>query len=349
MYNNIPASHLYRIFILTHNIESTDVLQGVAVVDLKESADFQTLQKKYRGKHYDDFALKTFISGLPYQMQLVIRLRNPDSLEQALSFCNEEENFVYFSTGRNQNLQNPTYRSQPRINPHFPVSTPPNNQRIVTHSQVRYIQTPMVQNSQNISRPLSNALPANNAGFTNNNFSPRPYYPNQPSTSYFQNTQFPRFNQTNTFQQRPRFQQNSHPRPNFPNYRPTYPQTNASNNSVTTRSQRYPMPMDTSSINTKNSKITTQNLFVHQVENPEMYTNSNMTFPVTNSFDECNTAYETTLDTDLPTDDVYYQDPSYNVTNQDNLLSDPTYPDETNYNTADDQNFPRNGPDNMPT
>lgn len=46
--------------------------------------------------HYDNFALKTFIHGLPYNLQLVVRLKNPTSLEQAMSFVTEEENFINF-------------------------------------------------------------------------------------------------------------------------------------------------------------------------------------------------------------------------------------------------------------
>ncbi|CAH1988111.1 unnamed protein product [Acanthoscelides obtectus] len=77
------------------------------------------MEKLIKIRHYDDFALKTFISGLPYQMQLVIRLRNPDSLEQALSFCTEEENFIYFNLEEdtlallNSDPGNPITASQP--------------------------------------------------------------------------------------------------------------------------------------------------------------------------------------------------------------------------------------------
>lgn len=52
-------------------------------------------------KHYDSFALKTYINGLPYNLQLVVRLRNPTSLEQAMSFVTEEENFKNFSNPQN--------------------------------------------------------------------------------------------------------------------------------------------------------------------------------------------------------------------------------------------------------
>ena len=47
-------------------------------------------------KHYDEFALKTFLNGLPYNLQLVTRLKNPNSLEHAMASVREEENFIHY-------------------------------------------------------------------------------------------------------------------------------------------------------------------------------------------------------------------------------------------------------------
>lgn len=55
--------------------------------------------------HYNDFALKTFINNLPYNTQLVVRLKNPESLEQAISFVQEEDNFQQFKFRNTNNTQ----------------------------------------------------------------------------------------------------------------------------------------------------------------------------------------------------------------------------------------------------
>lgn len=44
---------------------------------------------------YNDLALKPIIRSLTGQLQDNIRLRNPNSLEQAMSFVIEEESFLY--------------------------------------------------------------------------------------------------------------------------------------------------------------------------------------------------------------------------------------------------------------
>lgn len=46
-------------------------------------------------KQYDQLALKTFIRGLTGHLQSIIRLRNPKTLEEAMNFVTEEENFRY--------------------------------------------------------------------------------------------------------------------------------------------------------------------------------------------------------------------------------------------------------------
>lgn len=46
--------------------------------------------------HCDDFALKTYLAGLPYDLQLVVSLKDPDNLEEALAHTSEKENFLQF-------------------------------------------------------------------------------------------------------------------------------------------------------------------------------------------------------------------------------------------------------------
>jgi hypothetical protein len=68
--------------------------------------------KAFKIQQYDDLCLKTFINGLNYHMQLVVRLKNPDSLEQAMGFALEEENFLTYqnrSATINQSETNEVY------------------------------------------------------------------------------------------------------------------------------------------------------------------------------------------------------------------------------------------------
>lgn len=73
-------------------------------------------EKLIKIRHYDEFALKTFINGLPYHMQLVVRLREPDSLELALAYVKEKENFIYFKTNRNESFNTLSYKPRPLFN-----------------------------------------------------------------------------------------------------------------------------------------------------------------------------------------------------------------------------------------
>lgn len=54
-----------------------------------------------------------------YPRKLVIRLRQPDSVEKALSNITEKKFFKHISFEKNRNLESPVYKSQPRINQNF--------------------------------------------------------------------------------------------------------------------------------------------------------------------------------------------------------------------------------------
>jgi hypothetical protein len=65
-----------------------------------------TATKNVFSNQYNKIALKTFIRGLPPQLQSIVRLRNRDSLEHAITYVTEEENFRYtqnFATLLNNN------------------------------------------------------------------------------------------------------------------------------------------------------------------------------------------------------------------------------------------------------
>lgn len=65
-------------------------------------------------------ALKTYIRGLTGQIQNNIRLRNPESLEKAMSLVIEEENFFYSQRRSNSLNSKNSFRMHDRITPTRP-------------------------------------------------------------------------------------------------------------------------------------------------------------------------------------------------------------------------------------
>lgn len=63
----------------------------------------QGRDKAIKIENYNKLALRTFIRGLPHFIQNNVRLRDPDTLEKAMSLVIEEENFLY-SQNRSNNL-----------------------------------------------------------------------------------------------------------------------------------------------------------------------------------------------------------------------------------------------------
>lgn len=120
--------------------------------------------------HYDELALKTFIRGLSGRMQDMIRLRQPNSLEQAISYSIEEENFLYAQRQPNQLTNNNFQKHMPTPPPKFNQShnmTPrpqhfqnfqphyaQNQQRYFT-PQNHYYTNPNSQNSRFPTGPIS--------------------------------------------------------------------------------------------------------------------------------------------------------------------------------------------------
>lgn len=196
-------------------------------------------------QHYDDFALKTFINGLPYNMQLIIRLKQPDSLETAMANVREEENFIYFKN-QNSNFGN--------------VNNYQRNTKPTTVTKPIYNPTNYRPNFTQI--PTPNIFPRPVLNFPNNNYRPNWSFPqNNNFRPFFTNNFRPNF----TPQNRPNNQNNQQIRPanfqsNF-NRNPTQ-RTNLTNN--------RPTPMDTSSGNTvlnnsNNPKFTFQELYNQEI------------------------------------------------------------------------------------
>lgn len=111
---------------------------------------------------YDNLALKTFIRGLPSNLQSIIRLRNPATLEIAMNYVTEEENFRY-----TQNLPNMLMRSNP-----------PKQQSVIHNQrpQINYrapnstYYTPAFSNNANMSTFSNNRYMFPNNSQPNHNF-----------------------------------------------------------------------------------------------------------------------------------------------------------------------------------
>lgn len=296
---------------------------------LDNSGDNQTT-KLIKIQHYDEFALKTFINGLPYNLQLVTRLKNPDTLEKAMSLVTEEENFIYFkNSSMNKSLPNQSEKTN------FSKSTNTNNNNQYFNSQFRNVNpyrsniNPNFQNTNNnfpgqlmnqnnFFRPNNpfqqNRFPQNNFPRPNNNF---------PQNSFPQNN-FMRFPQT---------------RPNFPNsFNPNFqrnvqyrqPQTFGSRRQVLQK----PEPMDTTSTNTAlNNNLQTQNVISQELYNQEVLQQTSEQENINCEQDNFDYQQEYYDNTEYQNDHQIGYDQSYdNCLNQYNEFS----PDTTN---MEDINF----------
>lgn len=117
-------------------------------------------------QHYDEFALKTFLNGLPYNLQLITRLKQPDCLEKAMSLVREEENFIYFKNAQNTNLRQPLISNKyqkpdmtqprqtytPNYKPNFNYNSNYNPQRNNNNFPRPFMNFPQ-QNFQSFSQP----------------------------------------------------------------------------------------------------------------------------------------------------------------------------------------------------
>lgn len=199
-------------------------------------------EKNLKIAHYNDFALKTYINGLPYNLQLIIRLKQPDSVERAMAYVTEEENFIYFCTGKNQNLSNDTYKPQNRLNPLYQPST--SNQTRPNLPIIPHIQNILPRLPMNFNRPQ--ILPNYNRPLPFNNYQPK-FHSNV--LSQYRSPLIHNFPY-----KPPMFRQ--HYRPNFQNIPQNIPQNrfpitqpNFNKNSALVRTQYpKPEPMDTSSV-----------------------------------------------------------------------------------------------------
>lgn len=274
--------------------------------------------KRLRIEQYEDLALKTFINGLNYHMQLVVRLRNPQNLEEAMSLSQEEENFIQY---RNRSIpHNNNEKSQaPQTFQPAKFYKPP-QQNFYTNQNYRPQHYPM-------NRPQN--YPMNRPQFNNQpfNFTQR----NNPS-GHHQFFRSPNFQQNNNFSSR-----------QFPNYtqRPfNYNQTfgqrfgNGSQNSRLPK----PEPMDTSSGNTIINKSP-----LHRTHrNESMLFNQSVEPPCQNC--QCSNQYM--LKSQENSDNLEYP-MLYDEHQEEELIS---YPSQNDFptNPTDDSNFHEDPPTTSP-
>lgn len=108
-------------------------------------------ERAFQIKNYDELSLKTFIRGLSGRIQDMVRLRNPDSLELAISYVIEEENFAL---NQKQFLNYNTKSENPNLFknniPKQSISSIPN-----VSQQSYYAQNSFPQRSQFPSQPIN--------------------------------------------------------------------------------------------------------------------------------------------------------------------------------------------------
>lgn len=250
----------------------------------------------------NETACKTFINHLPYHIQLAVRLKTPDSLEQAMSYTIEEQNFIEYRN-QSQNKNNMMYKPKP-----LPQNVTPNRQyHPVNHQNQNntYRQSHPV-NYQNQNYPNKQGHPINYQNYSYRQ-NAQSSFPNQNATMPM-NRPSTSFNPTNR-------QSNSFQYPNTynPNFRNNTPPTNVfQSNPQNARFLPKPVPMDTSSGQTKFTKPSFSTRLHNQyVNEPSELTTQNQTFE----------------QDDTPND--YYQYSEY----PDNSHQ---YPDTTSYDYNDD-------------
>nr|CAH7717943.1 unnamed protein product [Callosobruchus chinensis]CAH7735650.1 unnamed protein product [Callosobruchus chinensis]CAH7739554.1 unnamed protein product [Callosobruchus chinensis] len=155
-------------------------------------------------KQYEGVCLRAFIRGLSGPLQTIIRLKNPESLETALSYLVEEQNFQYTQNIFKHANQRPTHSNFQSPRPSFnqPFGNNVRYQAPVQQSQQRFPSEPM--NIQSI--PVQRNFPTNREVFgpprNTNVFKPTgnaPSSPPQPMSVSTRNTFRPRAPQKQSY------------------------------------------------------------------------------------------------------------------------------------------------------
>lgn len=275
--------------------------RSLLCIKINNSDDLDPV-KLIKIQQYDELCLKTFINNLDYHTQLVVRLKNPNSLEQAMAFVREEENFLKF--------KNQTIMHKPITNNQF-TQRPNNTNNIFKQPNQSFNNFPKPNYNQSRFRPnFNNGY--NNNNFNNNNFRP----PNSFNNNNHNQNPFKRTNSGT-------FKTNNFTRPQFNN---TFGRPFQNNPST---SKLPPVePMDTSSGNSRISNRKPIPNFAIDNNQSNQYENDNFNqcYDEENYFEQSDEyQYDSN---EYNYDPNQYQYPEYNYENYDN-----------NENLENDQNF----------
>lgn len=300
-------------------------------------------------QHYDGLALRTFIRGLTGQLQNNIRFRRPASLEQAMAFVVEEENFYHSLNVSNSLNQHQSYKTLPRMQPiNYQKPKPQNTpfQRPIIPNPAQFYYPKPMFTPQNFFQPQNYSRQPN---FIKpfNNYVPKPL--NWKPNNNFPTQKHPSFMQRPNLQNRPQASSNR-----------TY----------------KPEPMETSTIRSRipnKPNFSVQELFSHEIDNdapenvnhvypnsqvelanndhvsnlaPENHDYSNLQFEQPNMYPECYFGNQSNY---YPENNVYYDNamsiPAYYYTNE-ALIENPESIDAQSFHEAynssndDNVNFP---------
>lgn len=297
-----------------------------------ESRDVKLLKINEYGK----LTMKTFINGLDYHMQLVIRLKNPETLEEAMSYATEEENFIYFRNRHNINN---------KISPNSGSILPTNqNKNNFQHTQPTY--RPILHKDSSVMhtyhppiyRPTYNSFQQNPVPQFNSNM-PRNNYQTG------NNLMFKGYGQFKPGSNRTRIFNPNLVSPNTPNRSNQFRQTfNNNQNQNFNRSE----PMDTSSGNTilnramQNKQNTQQRNFVSQ----ELF-NQSVESPLENinqpNYENFDPTYDENFLYNQPYESSEYNNSDYAYSNQydsqNELLQQPNFENNGNFSTDLSNNY----------
>ncbi|KAH1020763.1 hypothetical protein HUJ04_010372, partial [Dendroctonus ponderosae] len=177
---------------------------------------------------YGNLAMKTFISGLNYHMQLVVRLKNPNSLEEAIALAQEEENYINYKNRNNATIN----KSQPTNTTHkfqYPISSSPMHRPFYSNPMHR----PFYSKFQH-TNPLPYASNFPRIPFQNRNTPFANLNQSRPNSYQFRNNH--QMIRPNTFNRPPSNQFRQNPASNQfrrnPNYQPAEPMDTSSGNTI---------------------------------------------------------------------------------------------------------------------
>lgn len=304
-------------------------IRSLIISKLNES-DESPAYKMIRIKHIEQLTLKTYINNLPEKIQIIVKCKDLDSIEEAINIVKEEE-------GDNEFKLRTQSQKPPQNNKPIPKPIPrPFQNNFSTNPFLQSYRPPMTNPFLNYPTNLQNAS-------VPNIFPQRPTFPQN-----FQ--QNPQTNSQRNLQ--PNFHQSYFQRPmqsNYPNFvnRPTF-NTRSNvfrpNNSSIVRNLPKPTPMDTSSSNTRTSqkpKFPSQALYNHIIEEDqsdipqESYSFDNY------SFQNENIDTQNTMNYENPNyygndDSQNFYDIDYTTENNGQTPNEEIYPDVDN---SADQNF----------